>query len=540
MEAPNVMLAQINSIVTPIDYIKLDSYLEGYNIEEREYLVNGFKNGFKLEFSGSGTSSIPSNLKSTLMHPEITKEKIDNELKAGRFIGPFLDPPFDNQIVSPIGLQPKKTNNKFRLITHLSHPKGSSVNDGISKEFSSVKYASVVDAISILKKLGKKSYMAKTDIENAFRIIPLHPSQFRFLVFKFQDNWYVDKCLPMGARSSCAIFEKFSSALEWVMKNKLNIKHVVHILDDFLLINKYKKSCAKQLKVFLEFCLEVGIPIAFNKTFPPSTIMEFAGIELNSIEMLSKLPVDKKLKCIAKLEEISNKNSTSLKELQQLTGLLSYATLVVYVGRVFIRRLFNLMIGKTKKYAKIKISEQVKEDLLMWLDFMNNFNGKNMFMDDRWFSNKQLDLYCDSSKTIGFGAYMGKAWFYGTWDMDVSKLDITTLELYPILVAINLWKDKLANLNLLIHTDNEALVAILNSQTVKNNEYCLSLLRKLVLICLKHNILIRATHIRGCFNTLSDLLSRSQVAKFKSLAPEMLPEPIPLPPSLSLSKLLKM
>ena len=135
---------------------------------------------------------------------------------------------------------------------------------------------------------------------------------------------------------------------------------------------------------------------------------------------------------------------------------------------------------------------------------------------------------------------MGKYWSHGKWDIDVSKIELTSLELYPILVAINLWGPKLANLNLLIHTDNEALVTILNSQTVKKNEICLALLRKFVLACLRFNILIKAKHIRGCYNTLSDLLSRSQVARFKYLAPEMDPGPSPVPPSLSLGTLLAM
>ena len=472
------------------------------------------------------------------MYPDITMEKIKEEINANRILGPLKNPPFTEQIVSPIGLQPKKTKNKFRLITHLSYPKGNSVNDGINKDFASVKYASVSDAINILKKLGSNAYMAKTDIKNAFRIIPIHPSQFNLLVFKFKGFWFVDRCLPMGARSSCAIFERFSSAVEWIMKNKLGIKNVVHILDDYLILNKFKNSCSQQLSKFLEFCKELGIPIAVDKTFKPSTTMEFSGIELNSVIMQSRLPEEKILKCKRKIVEAMSNDYISLKDLQKLSGLLNYATIVVYVGRVFIRRLYNLMIGKSKKYCKIRISRETKQDLQMWLEFLDGFNGKNMFMSDRWMSNKQLHLYCDSAKSIGFGGFLSKRWFHGVWDMDVSDLDITTLELYPILIAVNLWGNELVNLNLVIHTDNEALVSILNSQTVKNNEPCLILLRKFVLSCLKINLLVRAIHIKGCYNTLSDLLSRSQVAKFQYLAPEMSPKPSPVPHHLSLSKLL--
>ena len=55
--------------------------------------------------------------------------------------------------------------------------------------------------------------------------------------------------------------------------------------------------------------------------------------------------------------------------------------------------------------------------------------------------------------------------------------------------------------------------------------------RKLVAICLKHNILFRAKHIPGVFNTLADSLSRLQVHTFRKLAPaqmDLQPTAIPL------------
>ena len=43
--------------------------------------------------------------------------------------------------------------------------------------------------------------------------------------------------------------------------------------------------------------------------------------------------------------------------------------------------------------------------------------------------------------------------------------------------------------------------------------------RKLVLVCLKHNILFKAKHISGFKNTLADAVSRLEVERFKKLAP---------------------
>lgn len=79
------------------------------------------------------------------------------------------------------------------------------------------------------------------------------------------------------------------------------------------------------------------------------------------------------------------------------------------------------------------------------------------------------------------------------WSSEVVR-DITFLELVPIVAAIWLWQDNLAAKKLIINTDNMALVHILNSQTSKN-QCVMSLLRPLVLVCIKSNIQIKSIHI---------------------------------------------
>lgn len=73
------------------------------------------------------------------------------------------------------------------MIHHLSYPKGSSVNVGISSEFTSVGYATIGDAICCIKIAGIGSFMAKTDIKNVFRIIPIHPSDYNLLGMQWKE-----------------------------------------------------------------------------------------------------------------------------------------------------------------------------------------------------------------------------------------------------------------------------------------------------------------------------------------------------------------
>ena len=75
---------------------------------------------------------------------------------------------------------PKKVPGEFRLIHHLSFPRGASINDGISPEHTTVSYSRVDDAIAIIKKLARGCFLAKTDMKSAVRIIPIR--------FKYWDH----------------------------------------------------------------------------------------------------------------------------------------------------------------------------------------------------------------------------------------------------------------------------------------------------------------------------------------------------------------
>ena len=158
---------------TPVNSDRLQFFLSGYIPSLVELLSNGFNYGFPLHYEGPQDSSCAKNLLSAIQNPEAVDAKLDKEIAAHRIAGPYSSPPFPQFRISPLGLVPKKTEGEFRLIHHLSFPQGSPLNDGISSEFTSVSYATVEDAIHTIRTVGHGCFMAKTDIKNAFRIIPI-------------------------------------------------------------------------------------------------------------------------------------------------------------------------------------------------------------------------------------------------------------------------------------------------------------------------------------------------------------------------------
>ena len=178
-------------VPTPRKTSKLAQWINGYDGDLVMFLCQGFQRGFKVGFVGTPLSKYVHNLKSTDEHPQVVQDYIDKELQAGRIEGPFLQPPFPKYQMSPVGVVPKKASGEFRIIHNLSYPEGTSVNDKISSSACSVSYASIEDAIHLVKTSGVGSYMAKRDIKKAFRIVPLCPEDYCLFSLLFRMEWPV-------------------------------------------------------------------------------------------------------------------------------------------------------------------------------------------------------------------------------------------------------------------------------------------------------------------------------------------------------------
>lgn len=137
-------------------------------------------------------------------------------------------------------------------------------------------------------------------------------------------------------------------------------------------------------------------------------------------------------------------------------------------------------------------------------------------------------LFTDASGVHGYGAVFEKSWFYGSWNEEWLSYNITVPKLYPIVLAVGLWRERLANRSVCSQCDNEALALMLNKKSSKEKNV-MYFLRKLVFLSLKFNILFKAEHIPGKRNVLSDALSSLQINRFQRLLPDAEVEPTLIP-----------
>lgn len=113
----------------------------------------------------------------------------------------------------------------------------------------------------------------------------------------------------------------------------------------------------------------------------------------------------------------------------------------------------------------VSINKECKDDMAMWLVFLDSYNGKTMFLDEKFISSNILHLYTDAAQSKGFAGIYGRQYFFGSFPEVWKIIIIMTLEFYPIILSIAIWGELWVNHSISFFTDHEALVAVINKQT---------------------------------------------------------------------------
>ena len=520
----------------PINCNLLAAQLSCYpNPSQAKYLVAGLRHGFRVGFHAENIKlqSAARNCPSADEHPEIIDKYLNDEVAAGRVFGPTDSSPCPNLHISRFGAIPKKSKaNAWRLILDLSFPAEHSVNDGIFKHEFPVHYSKVDDAIRLIIQAGKGALMAKLDIKNAYRIIPIHPDDRYLFGMKWRNKYFVDLALPFGLRSAPAIFSTFATIFKWTLTTNYQVKDLIHYLDDYFTLGPAGSDhCAQALTTIQLAANDLGVPLAPEKCEGPTTRLVFLGIELDSELMTATLPGPKLAELTAEVRGFAAKKWCSRKSLESLIGKLSHACAVVPSGRTFLRRLLNLLRGSKRHQQFIRLNQQCQLDLLWWEELLPTWNGVSFFDLPDWAPMPDFQVSTDAAGTLGFGAYFQGEWFSAAWLPSQQALGMTYKELYPIVIACHLWGSAWSRHRVLFHCDNLSVVHIIRNGTCQD-ENVMHLVRDLFLISTKCEFRVSAAHLPGKTNLIADALSRFNFQDFLRLAPGARRSPTVIPESL--------
>ena len=222
---------------------------------------------------------------------------------------------------------------------------------------------------------------------------------------------------------------------------------------------------------------------------------------------------------------LKNSKKVTLNQVQKICGFLIFLGRCVIPGRAFTRRLYAYTASdKLLPHHHIRINNEMREDLIMWLTFLKHpAVFCRPFLDfSKTIIADEIDFYSHASGRIGFGAICGQQWMSQAWPksfIDKFKPSIEYLELFGVTAAILVWIHLFRNRKVILFCDNKSVVDMINvtSTSCKN---CMVLIRIIVLKGLLENVRVFAKHVKGVNNGLADSLSRLKMEKFHSLCKE--------------------
>ena len=188
----NHRLAEVHS---PLNTAAWQACLQRHpDTDFAKYILSGVQHGFRIGVgSAAHLQSAHTNMQSAKQNPQVISDYVHHEMEAGNILGPFPPNTIPNLHINRFGVIPKKHQpGKWRLITDLSFPDGSSVNYAIDPSLCSLTYTSIEQVAEAAMKLGAGSLLAKIDIKSAYRLILVHPLDRHMLGMNWEGHTYVD------------------------------------------------------------------------------------------------------------------------------------------------------------------------------------------------------------------------------------------------------------------------------------------------------------------------------------------------------------
>ena len=350
-------------------------------------------------------------MESAYLHREVVDNYLQIEVSERRVAGPFAHSLVSNGQISRFGVIPKHHKpNSWRLIIDLSHPHGRSINDGIPPSLCSIKYITIDDAINQILSLGRGTMMAKIDIKNAFRLLPVHPADRHLLMMSWNNSTYIDLCIPFGLRSAPKLFNVAADLLQWIAEHN-GVTPLLHYLDDFLTLGPPQSAtCHCNLETLKHLSHRLGVPLALEKVEGPTTCLPFLGIILDSERMEVRLPNDKLARIQGLLATWLDKKKATKREILSLVGLLQHAAKVVRCGRSFVSRMYSTAAKVQELEYFTRLNIDFRSDLSWWHTFLVEWNGISLL---RYTSPPMHHDFC--IQTDASGSWGCAAFFEGEW-----------------------------------------------------------------------------------------------------------------------------
>ena len=240
-----------------------------------QYFLQCISSGFRVWFDGSGTYMLSKDQSSKCCcSPYCNRWLYSPWVITWKDIWPIFTFYICPDVhINRFGVIPKNyQQDKWRLITDLSYPSGSSVNDGIPSQLCSLTYVTIDDTILNILKSGKNNTGKGRHRKFLLFITsaPSRPISTQDEMERSDIHWSLYPLwTPICTQTIQLSF--WSSSMDCS-----ECRCLIHYLDDYLTIGSPASTvCQHNVDTFVSLCAELQVPIATDKLESPSTSLSF-------------------------------------------------------------------------------------------------------------------------------------------------------------------------------------------------------------------------------------------------------------------------
>ncbi|KIP09310.1 hypothetical protein PHLGIDRAFT_58459, partial [Phlebiopsis gigantea 11061_1 CR5-6] len=447
------------------------------------------------------------------------------EEACGRYSPEFGPELLPGMYSMPVYAIPKPGTDKLRLINDHSAGKHA-LNDAIDRNDVGMRQDNVQDlGTNLLYHRGELGdvplWLFKSDVSNAYRLLPMHPLWQIRQVVSVGDRRRVDWRCCFGSRGSPDLWCTFMSLVLWIGKHVAGIPGLLAYMDDTFAVDPnpglfwyepYRTSFPAYQVRLLRLWDDLGIPHRQNKQLFGRQLT-IIGFHVDSDAMTVSLPPATITELTAAIREfvLGPQQRHALKKWQQLLGWINWGLNVRPLARPGLQSSYDKMRGKNFPRAGVWINNDVRRDLL-WVASLFESGAPVHFLSARSWAWDRADLlvWCDASLSgMGFWCPRMNVGFAAPKPPAPSSVEdnIFWYEALTVAAAIA-WAASLRRppQRLAVFTDNLNSVQMFTS--FKALPVYNDILRFVAGIMTSQHIDVRVWHVPGVDNPVADSLSR--------------------------------
>lgn len=539
-------------IITPIDVDTLELLLRQH---PNRPLVNSVLHGLRYGFwpFAEESDDVPDIWDAG--NPHLDEQALafvcqyaDEEERAGRYSAPFGESLLPGMYSMPIHVVPKPNSDKLRLINDHS-ASAHSLNGMIPRDAVGMRQDNVQDLGANLLDFRRRSPLApvwlyKSDVSNAYRLLPMHPLWQLRQVVTIQGQRRVDRCCCFGSRGSPDLWCTFMSLVLWIAIHERGIDGSLAYMDDnfgfdiqrqlvhYPPFDKFMPS--KQVRLL---CLwdELRIPHREEKQLFGEQLT-IIGFWVNTVDMVISLPTEANSLLVAAIRAFvsgADRRRQKLRDWQRVLGWINWGLNICPLLRPALQSSYDKIAGRQFPQAPIYLNKKASHDLLWIADMFERNDGVHLLTSTVWRpEDADIIIYCDACLSgLGFWSPLPPGYAFAANRPPAPRQvedNIFWYEAITVLAALE-WAVSLSTRphRIAIFTDNLNTVQMFDS--FRSHEPYTDILLSAVETLVAHNVDLRVWHIPGEQNTIADALSRQLFSVVHQYAPSLRISPF-IPP----------